>query len=180
MNLTISNIRKLVDNCNASFNIQKLGVALNFINYIDNGESALFTLQKDGTTFGKIILYTTGYGCMIADNDDLDIHYKVYIERMAEIEQFITLVVVHKLLTGKPLEVIITQSLSGWTNAKVLMQANGKYTCVHTNVIKEVMKCGNRAPLYIKNAKFQSGKIIVNYKDYGKTDFNIGPSNMWW
>ena len=117
---------------------------------------------------------------MIADNDDLDIHYKVYIERMVEIEQFITLVVVHKLLTGKPLEVIITQSLSERTNAKVLMQANGKYTCVHTNVIKEVMKCGNRAPLYIKNAKFQSGKIIVNYKDYGKTDFNIGLSNMWW
>lgn len=179
MKLTKSNITKLVNNCNKSFLLQGINIIMRYINYVDNGKNALFTLSYENKVFGKVIIYSNGD--LVVDNDDLYIHFDVLLERQVEIEQFIILSV-HKLLTGQPLEVVITQSISGSIDAKVIMREDGKHTCVRTSVLKQIMRYAHYdATLHIKNARGGSnGSIVVDGQNYNTTNLTIRQENIWW
>ena len=182
MNLTNSNIKQLVKNCNSTFTIQNGSfriMPLSILDTSDRGTVSTFNLFTNSAVAQHkechIAIYEKGNLVEISLGEH---KVNVTLERKVEIEQLIIFALTEYMMYGIPPKWIITQSISGWTNAKVVFNQNGKHACIHTTVIKELMK-HNLAEII--NAKFSSnGSIIIDSKNYKRTDFNCGPSSMWW
>lgn len=183
MNLTSSNIKQLVNNCNKSFEMQNKSFNLTLHHLMDTDAPdtiAGFML----VTHSNVAVYNK---CLIELHDDdsiiinilhSNIRFKMVLERKIEIEQLIVFALTEYMMHGAPPKWIITQSISGWTNAKVVFNQNGKRACIHTVVIKQLM-LNNIAEII--NAKFSSnGSIIIDTKNYKQTNFHCGPNNLWW
>ena len=193
MNLTMTNIKTLVRDCNATLTLQKSIFRLAMISLLDVGDG----INSGDTicTLALTALDNTAYynRCTIAiheksevvdvvmsnSNDDARSNkLKVKLHRKVEVEQFTTLALTEYMLYGIPPKWIITQSISGWTNTKVVYNQNGMYACIHTTVIKQLME--NKV-VEVLNARFSTNKsIIVDNKNYKKTNFKCGPTSIWW
>jgi len=187
MNITRLNVKTLVKNCNTSLSIQglrtgnlKFRLTLHDIVEVDGeGTVAYLVLSTDShVAKHKVCTIVLNENNVVSARLDDNLPFKISLGRRVEIEQLIVLILPELMWTGKPIELIITQSISGWTNAKVVLRADGKYTCIHSSVIRQVMEKGLAN---IKNAKFgKNGSILVDYKNYKQTNYNCGPTELWW
>lgn len=183
MNLTSSNIKQLVSNCNCIFSIQNESFKLTFHHLLDTDEpdtvaGFMLVTHSNEAVYKKCLIELHKDNSVIISIYGCNKKFKISLERKVEIEQLIIFALTEYMMYGIPPKWIITQSISGWTNAKVVFNQNGKHTCIHTVVIKQLM-LHNIAEII--NAKFSSnGSIIVDSKNYKKTNFHCGPNNMWW
>ena len=178
MNLTKSNLTKLVKDCNANMALNKENIKVTCIEASgknNKGNYAELLLTVNGTTASNIKIYDNSL--VEARIEYLNFVYEVNLDKKVEIEQLISLILPHIIMWEQPLPIRITQSISGWTNAKVVFRPDGKHTCIHTTVVKQAMM---KDLVYVSNAKLaKNGNIIIDYKK-GHTNFHTGPSNRWW
>ena len=183
MILNTANIKKLISNCNKAFELQNNTFKLVFSSLLDMsdiGTVAQFKLITTSTIsqnkYASIAVYEDGRIEVLLANSNHP--FKIKLNRKVEIEQLITLILPDLMIYNNPISLTITQSISGNTNAKVVLNTQGKYACIHTNVIKQIMQEGMAD---IKNAKFAAnGNIIVDYTNYIQTDYHTGPDNLWY
>ena len=176
------NIKQLVKNCNSVFTMQNDSFRIMPLSILDiNDAGTVYTLSL--YTNSSVAQYKECHIAIYEKDNTVEIRIgehkiAVTLERKVEIEQLIIFVLTEYMMYGIPPKWIITQSISGWTNAKVEFNQNGKYACIHTAVIRQIMK-NNLAEII--NAKFSSnGSIIVDNKNYKRTNFSCGPTSMWW
>lgn len=183
MESTNSNIQKLINNCNKAFAIQNKTFKVIFSSILDIndiGTVAQLKLITESTIsknkYTNIAIYENNKVEILLENSNHS--FKLELHRKVEIEQLITLILPEIMIYNNPISLVITQSISGWTNAKVVLNENGKYACIHTVVIKQTIESGMAN---IKNAKIAgNGNIIVDYKKYTQTNYKTGPDNLWW